>query len=222
MKSQSSSREQRALLFGIVLAALVLWLYMAYIISPLLREDIKLREQVKLATDHLQMLQVSTANQAALEEQRRQLQKTVTLLRNPLPPEEQLPVVIERLSDLASQAQVRIQTIFPQRANDDDAQDHPSDASQTNAAASTPPAPVEPPLYKGVVIQIDALAGYHQLGTFLSSVEAWGKPMQLSSLRVLSDPKDAKRHRVKMLIRAFFAVSAVESTEDSPAAEHSG
>lgn len=210
-KSQAVSREQKTLLVGIVLAALVFWLYMAYIISPLLREHIKVNERVKLAKERLKMLQVSTANQAALQEQYRQLQQSVAVLRNPLPPEEQLPVIIERLSDLASQAQVKIQTIFPQRSIEEDLEKRSGDKSSTSSM--TAPVLPEAQLFTGIIIQIDALAGFHQLGTFLGSVEALGKPMQLASLRIANDPKDPKRHRVKLLIRAFFSVNLPELSD---------
>src|SRR6185295_17138139 len=131
--------------------------------------------------------------------QQQDLQKTVTDLRNLLPGEDQEDQVIKLLSDLAAQSQVKIQSIFPQRAARDLKDAKPA------KDASGKPIPVEPVVYKKVMIQIDALTGFHQLGRFISMVETGDRPMQVHSMRISSDPKEPKRHHVKLLIDAYFA-----------------
>ena len=199
MKGGLTSREQRTLLVGGLLALLVLYIYGAYVIGPLLHEVKKLEDQVAASQQRLQLLETATANEAAIRQQHRQVEEAVLALKRTLPAEQQLPAVIERLSDLASQAGVKIQTIFPQRPGEE------------GAASSAPPKPTAsagPVVYKDVLIQIDAAAGFHQLGTFLSLVETGDDPMQVSSLKIQADPKGVKWPQVRLVIKTYFAAES--------------
>jgi len=195
MKLRVSTREQRTLALVGALGLMILWVYLALIIGPLMREARRSREQVRAARDQLRVLELATMNETALREQHRQVQDTVASLRSLLPDEEELPRVIELLSELAGRSQVKIQTIFPQRPLE------AAGAPKTPAAQASP-APV---VYKEVLIQVDALAGYHQLGTFLSLVEAGEKPMQLASLQIAPEPRGSKRFHIKLVIQSYFA-----------------
>ena len=204
MKLGLTPREQRLLLSGGLLALVVLWTYTTYIVQPLMREGAQLREDVVTAQDRLKLLEVTTAQEGALRGQYQQLNETVAALQRLLPDEKRLSEVIERLSDLASQSDVKIQTIFPQKS---DAESNAEKAAALQKA-STSSRPAGPIVYRDVVIQIDATAGFHQVGTFLGLMEAQSTPLQLTLLRVSSDPKVLKRQRVKMLIRAYFSPTA--------------
>ena len=201
MKIHLTPREQRRLLGIGALALFILWVYSSSIIQPLFKENTELGQQVQIARDRLRGLEAVASNEGALQQQQQQLQQTVKSLRSLLPAEKELPVVIERLSDIASQAQVKIQTISPQRTA-------PSPGAQRSSGKSSDTqkdAPSDPLVYKEVTIQIDALAGFHQLGTFLGMIESSDNPMQVNSLRVSGDPKEPKRHRIKFILKSFFA-----------------
>ena len=172
MKLGLSLREQRAILLGGVLAVFVFWLYSVYLVTPLMNEAATLDETVRLAKDRLRALEAVTANETAIRDQHRQVSDTVKSLRSLLPAEEELPSIIELLSDLASQAQVKIQTIFPQRPVVS-AKEPSQDLATTGASA-------EPLVYKDVMIQIDAVGGYHQLGTLLNFIESGNDLLQAS------------------------------------------
>ena len=195
MRLNLTVREQRTLAIVVVLGGGILWMYFTFIVGPLMREAGESGRQVRAAREQLKLLRTATANESALRTQHEQLQETVASLRKLLPAEEELPQVIELLSALAGQSQVKIQTIFPQRPLTGEAE-----ALQEQA---TPAAPL---VYKDVLIQIDALAGFHQLGMFLSLVETGDKPLQVSSLKISSDPKD-RRLQVKLLVQSYFATS---------------
>lgn len=188
------SRGDRHILFvGGVLALVILWLYTAFIITPLMQEASNAGQQVRTAREELAMLERATANEAMLRQQHREAEGTVQSLRQLLPPEHELPAAIEFLSDLASQSNVKIQTIFPQRREE-------QGASPTSDAGRGE-------IYRGISIQIEALAGYHQVGTFVSLVESSKRPMRLLSLRISSNPKDLRWHSVTLLIAAYFAIT---------------
>lgn len=191
-----SPQEQRALAAILLVSGAGLYIYVALLMGPLWHKAVDLGQQVRTAREELQQLQAATANEAAIREQYQSLQKSVGSLRRFLPAEKELPAVIEALSDMARQTNMKIQTIFPQRSLSDQAA-----AAPGKKTAAIP----EPVVYRQVPIQIDAQAGYHQLGAFLSLVEAESRPMELRSLRIAADPREPKRHTIKMVIDAYFA-----------------
>ena len=197
MKAKLSPREQRMALSVAGLGLVILWVYLAAIVRPLLREIGQLSQQAREARDQIKLLQMSTANEEALRSQYQQVEQTVMALRKLLPSETELPAVIELVSDMASQSQVKIQTIFPQRPVGNEA-----DAKKDKGPAA---AREQPAVYKDVIIQIDALAGFHQLGQFLSLVEQGEKPMQIASLRLIQEPRETKRLQIKLLLQSYFA-----------------
>ncbi|MCI0557683.1 MAG: type 4a pilus biogenesis protein PilO, partial [Nitrososphaera sp.] len=148
MKMRLSSKEQRILLIVVVLGILISWIYATYVTKPLLRESEKLNQELQSSRQQLRIYETAANSEATLREQYRQLERTVSSLQSILPAEEELPTVIERISDLANQADVKIQTIFPQRPiGENDLRRKKEDVS----------APV---FYKDVTIQVDALANY--------------------------------------------------------------
>ena len=213
MKPGGSLKPQQMFAVIAVLAVVILWVYARYIVAPLMHEAKALDDQVRTGREQLKALEAATANEASLRQQHQELNQTVSSLRNLLPGEEELSTAIERLSELASQAQVKIQTIFPQRALGE--QDVMAGAPKEGTASL-------PVVYKTIPIQIDAVAGYHQLGTFLSLVELGDKPMRVASLRISANPREPKRHLVKLLIMSYFATQKGEEREKSPLASAAG
>ena len=161
MKLGLSAREIRTILIGGVLGIVVLYVYFTMILQPLWREAGSLGERVRTAREQVFALQQAVTNEPSLREQRRQLQESVLSLRGDLPSEEELPAVIEFLSGLASRTQVKIQSVFPQRP-----------IESLDRLAGDKGKPSQALVYKEIPIQIDAQASFHQLGTFLSLVEA--------------------------------------------------
>jgi Tfp pilus assembly protein PilO len=198
MKLTLSPREQKTLFSVVGIGVVILWVYTTAIVRPLMRESGQLGHQFREAREQLKLLEASTANEVVLREQSHRLEQDVLSLRKFLPSEEELPAAIELVSDMASRSQVKIQTIFPQRpvGNEDGGGKKDKDAALTR-----------PAVYKEVLIQIDALAGFHQLGAFLSLVEQGEKPMQISNLRITQDSKETKRLRIKLLLQSYFALS---------------
>ena len=73
-------------------------------------------------------------------------------------------------------------------------------------------------LYKEIPIQIDALAGFHQMGMFLSRVESGAQPMQVRMLRISDNPSEPRRHVVKLQLVAYFASLLPVDNSSSPSA----
>ena len=193
MKVATSSRELRVILAAGTLGLIILWAYLS-IAGRLMRETMSLGREVRSAREQLKTLEAATANEAVIQEQHRQVSQTVESLRQLLSSEEELPALIERVSGLATQTGVRIQAVVPQRPLETVGVGTPSQEGASEVA-----------VYKEIPLQVDALAGYHQLGTFLSLAESGEKPMRVSSLRMTGNQWDARRQSIKLVLRLHFA-----------------
>ena len=192
MRFSLTKREQRTLLIVLPLTVVVGWAYWM-LVSYLAREAARLDLSLKTQQSQLAILERVTNQEETLRKRRGELEDAIKAYRTVLPNEEELPNVMQFLSDTASQTNVTIQAIFPQKGTED--KDKGKDDKDKKEAA--------PVGYKQVPIQIDAVAGYHQLGTFLSHVESSPHPVQVISLKVSENPKDPKRHLVRLVIQTY-------------------
>lgn len=200
MKLALSKREWRAVLMLGSVVLMVGWIYLTYGLFPLRRRSVELTQEVRTARQQLAILEGLISKEDVLRREFRRADETVKSLRQLLPSQEELPVIIERLSDFAAQTQVRIQTVLPQRAEDQSGTWEPNHKPDSGAAA----------VYEEVFIQIDAVAGYHQLGNFIALMEAEPRPLRVISLRVTGNEKEPRRHHVKMLVQMYVAKGALE------------
>ncbi len=196
-KKGFNKREQQVVLLAGCLGLLVLFLYVAYIIRPIRRESTELAGQVRTAQEKLQSLEAVVANEGRIREQHAQAEQAVLLLRSHLPAEGEVSQLIQLLTDWADRSQLKIQTISPQRP---DAMDESESAGAPKAAT--------PAVYEDIFIQIDALAGYHQLGKFLNLIESSDKPMHLSSLKIVGNSKEPRRSTIKLLLGTYLSKGA--------------
>jgi len=205
MKFSPGKREQQLVVFVGGLSILILWVYVTFLLRPLLNQAGMLSARVRTAREQVNMLERVVANDSLIRQQHRELQQMVATLRGTLPPEEELPSVIEVLSDLASKSQVKIQTIFPQRTFGDVKGDTSKSTSEAGRTA-----------FVTVPIEIDALAGYHELGVFLNLIEGSNSPpVEVASLRLSANPRDLRRHNMKIIVIAYFSTGG-EGARRSP------
>ncbi len=197
MSPASLKQERQVLVLVLMLAIFILWVYYAFMFKPLIKQVSGLGSQVKTSSLQLQHAQEAIAKEGPARQEHERLRTKINELHTHFPPEEELPSAIKVLSDLATQSGVKIQTIFPQRAG--------NLLELPKKDKPVADAPAKPPdLYTEIPIQIDAVAGFHKLGMFLSRVESGAQPMQLRSLRIEANPSEIKRHEVKIVIAVYF------------------
>ncbi len=192
MKTKFLSDSVRGILLAGLLVITGLYIYVEYYFVPTSQKLSSLEVQLRTARDNLKSLEAATANEAVLQAQYKQVEQAVASLRKALPKDSELPAVMEVLSTLASESNVKIQTIFPERQS---------------VVVSKVAEIADPAVYREIPIQIDAVAGFHQLATFLNQVEVGDKPMQVLSMRITANPKDSKRHQINLLFKAYFSVT---------------
>ena len=196
----SAQAASRWVLVGLaILATLILWVYYAYVVQPMAQGIGRLREELRRARIQASATEQAVARAPQLKREQEELTDEVAQLRNALPTERELASVIQFLSDLASQTSVKIQSVFPQR---------PADGTASNRRAG---APAEP-LYQEVPIQIDAVAGFHQFGSFLSRAEHGPHMLRVRSLRISGNPREPQRHALKLVMVTYLTPGAATGT----------
>ena len=181
---------------------LFLWMYFAYMIRPLLASASTIEQKIRSGDTELQRVQQALAQEPKLQREQEDLTESMRALRTVMPAEQELASVIEQISGMATRAGVKIQTIFPQRSLESFKVVAGLDEKRSQRSK----------LFKEIPIQINALAGYHQLGAFLSRVEQGKQPMYLKSLRITTNPKELRRHTIEVVIIAYFAAAEAKST----------
>ena len=195
-KLAANTREQQVILLVGGLGALILYLYAVFIIGPIRRESRELVRDSQNAQEKLRGLEAVVANEATIRQQYEQADQAVRGLRSQLPAESELSQLIQLLTDWADRSQVKIQTISPQR---------PETVQETGSGQ---PGSDKPVVYEDIFIQIDALAGYHQLGVFLNLIEGSDKPLHLSTLKISGNAREPKRSNIKLLLGTYLSKGA--------------
>ena len=104
-----------------------------------------------------------------------------------LPAKKEIASILNQLSGLASQEQIKIVGIKElelEKPKDDD----------------------EELAYDEIPIQIDMKSGYHQLARFINQIERSDRLMKIESLKISSDPQDLSKHAVRVIVSAFVLV----------------
>jgi len=197
MKRLTSKRELQIAVSLIAMTSTCSWIYYTHLVRPWTQKIIRLGQEIRTTTVLLEHFQQALSQEPQLREEHQLLTQKIQSAQTVLPPEEEMPTLIEFLSDLAGQTGVKIKSIYPQRILEG--------VGVISSSSETPPAAETSQLYKEIPIQIDAIAGYHQLGTFLSRVESNARPMQLKTLRITNNPKEHLRHAMKVVLTAYFA-----------------
>ncbi|MFH1190557.1 MAG: type 4a pilus biogenesis protein PilO [Candidatus Omnitrophota bacterium] len=97
-----------------------------------------------------------------------------------LPTEEGIPGLLERLSEMAKNANMRIAGIMPIERKEPEAG-----------------------VYKEIPIMITAKAGYHELGRFLSGLENSDRFMKVTDMEIKADKMFPKKHNVDILVVTY-------------------
>lgn len=198
MAAVLSKRDQRIMLVLLAALAALICFYYVYLFRPFFNRVTELERAIKTENLKLQHIDQLLTQEPQFQKEYEQLYGSIQLLRASMPSEQELASVIERLSGMATQAGVKIQTIFPQRS---------LESLKVVAGLDQKQADPRTKLYKEIPIQIDARAGFHQLGMFLNRVERGRQPMSLKTLRITSNPKEARRHAVEIVLIGYFSVN---------------
>jgi Tfp pilus assembly protein PilO len=160
--------------------------YCGVILSPLWSLAMRTGQELRQAEQALRDIEQGLLQQPQLQQQQKDLEARAAQLRTVVPMEDQLPSVLQHLTEVAAQTGINVEAITP----------------KPNASKELPV------FYRQVPIELKGLAGYHQLGVFLSRVETEGPPIRIQTLRISANRKVLRRHDVQLVLQASLALLA--------------
>ncbi len=182
MTNPFSNPEQRKILLGIG-AGIGLVAWMAFFFVPQCGKWAAGYSKVtelrrKISETHQGLSQLSGVEQALAR-----LRAQYELPAVTPPPEEQLPELLEMIAQTARSSQVSLLSVKPKE-----------NLSQLSAG---------PTGYLELPIQLEASAGYHQIGKFLDLLEHSESLVRVQKLKIQSNPDDLWKHQATLILQAY-------------------
>ena len=176
--------QQKKVLYGVLaVVGLVVWLN--FLLVPQWKQwgrqgtELKsLQEQVTQARRLLAQLPGVEQNQALLSSQ-------VAIRPTLISPQEQLPELMDRIAQVARASRLRLSSLKP--------------GAEISGLTAGPSGYVEVP------IEIETLAGYHQVGAFLDALESSEHLLRVQSLEIATGGRDMWNHRTRITLQAYLA-----------------
>ena len=103
-----------------------------------------------------------------------------------LPAEQEIPSILENLSNMAKGSNVKILGIAPVQVS-------AKEAAAKNLGK----------IYKEIPILINAKSGYHELGIFLSNLENANRFMKVVDIEVKSSKASPKKHDIELIVCTY-------------------
>lgn len=182
MASSSPDPKQKLMLAGL-LAAVGGVIWFQFLLIPQLGSAGKLGAQLKNEQSQLQKVKRELLQLPDLEKKRDLLAAQYPAPEAGMPPEQQLPDLMEKIAQAARAARVRITVLRPKQ-----------DFAQ---------AVVGPSGYLEIPLELGGLAGYHQIGRFLDELERSGRLLLVKELEIRPSGTDIWNHQLRMTLTAF-------------------
>lgn len=174
--------QQKQLLFGVLgLIGFIAWLQL--FLSPQRAALAQTRLQVQEIRAQVEQVRQGLAQQPALEAEISRLQAEYKLPPVTKPPEQQLPELLELISQVARQTGVRVVAAKPK-----------ADVSKLQPATSG---------YLELPILVVVSGGYHPIGLFLDTLERSDVLLRVRELGVVDDEENLYDHAGVVLFQAY-------------------
>lgn len=192
MKSPSlSPAQQKQLLIGILALLAVVVGYLFWI-APRQRVLTEATAQVRQLELQLDQTRQGLSQLLSVEQEIQRLSARFQMASTPKPPEQQLPELLEEITQTARRAQVRVVEQKP-----------------TADIASLAPGTSG---YLELTVMTVVTGGYHQIGTFLDLLEQSSTLLRVREMGMAQDSNDLFRHRAFILFDAYLIPGAAQES----------
>lgn len=170
--------KKETLVIAMFILGAVVAAYFFLFFKPSLGELTKILPQIKSLSVKLQDTRFAISRRAVLEEKEATLREKIDYYEEKLPNQKEIPKLLEHLSDIAIQSDVKIIGIKPAGI--------PSGA-----------------IYRENPINFEAACGYHQLGEFIQKLETADRFMKISDIFISSGQASITKHITKLAITTY-------------------
>lgn len=180
IKFQNNTR----LTIGVIIF-FVLFLDYLILLRPQLVILGQIKRQINALSADLKSTKEGIASIDQLKKQRAFLQSRIGTVGERITPEGEIPVVLENISKIAKQTNLKITQIKPSR--------------ESEKMIATSPVGV---IYE-LPILVEGRCGYHQLGSFVNKLEGSKIFMDLAGMEMVPSPDDALHHNIKLVVKTY-------------------
>jgi type IV pilus assembly protein PilO len=187
LKSMDFKNRQTQVLLLIVLAsfaAAAAYLYFVFI--PQAVSVFTLSRNVGKMKSELRSARLVIANTDKLKNDLQEHSEKVESYEKKLPAEQEIPTLLENLSNMAKDSDIKIVSIVP-------AMSYLKDDKSVKKS----------PIYREIPIAITAKSGYHELGHFLNNLENADRFMKVVDIDIKANKASPKKHDVELMVCTY-------------------
>ena len=173
--------EEQILALGAIVGVIILLLFHFIFLKPRIYHLRQLNLRLIMLTRNVQNTAKDAANIDNLRRRLEDLKAKANFYEQKLPREKDIPSLLESLSKVAKDSQVKIVEIQPRD----------KDIREVGG------------MYLEVPIAIKASCGYHQLGRFINELESGPRFIRISDIEIKGNPRDYRKHNVHLLLSMF-------------------
>lgn len=175
------SFEDQTLIIASVIAVVVFMIIHLIFIKPHLNRLNQINPRLAALTGSVKAASRDAANLEAFKVNLKTLKSKVDFYGQKLPREKEIPSLLENLSKVAVNSDVKIVQIQPRDKY----------------------AKVAGKMHLELPITVQAKCGYHQLGKFINQLETGSRFMKISGIKIKANPRDIEEHDVELLLSTF-------------------
>jgi type IV pilus assembly protein PilO len=160
--------------------------YLYFIFVPQALKAFTLFGDVGKVKSELNSAHLIAADMGKLKNDLQKNSEKVESYEKKLPVEQEIPALLENLSNMARDSNIKIVGIVPAM---------PSSKDDKSAKSS--------PIYREIPILITAKSGYHELGHFLNRLENAGRFMKVVDIKIRANKASPKKHDVEIMVCTY-------------------
>lgn len=170
-----------------LVCAIILVGYFLLFLNPLLSKLFDISRKMNKLKSDFSIAELSIDSMPKMKKEIRELESKAVSYSNKLPKEEEMPALLESLSMMARDSDVKITKILPVKG------------VETSKSAKQP----KHGIYEEKEILINGQCGYHQLGAFIAKLENAERFMEISDITIENIKATPNRHNVQLIVKTF-------------------
>jgi len=176
----------QTLLLSMLAALIAVALYIYFIFVPQVVRVFKLTVGAGKMKSELRGARTTIMDLDKLKKDLEERSLKVDSYENKLPAEQEIPALLESLSNMAKESGIKIVGIVPEMTYVKD--DKTAKKNQ---------------IYREIPILITAKSGYHELGSFLHNLENADRFMKVSDIRIRANKAAPGKHDVELMVSTY-------------------
>ncbi|MBI3322657.1 MAG: type 4a pilus biogenesis protein PilO [Candidatus Omnitrophica bacterium] len=173
---------RKKILFG-VLAAVGTVLWANFLLMPQWAQWSRQGQELKSLERQVEQARRQLAQLPGVERNSEQLSTQLAIRSSDIPPQEQLPELMDQIAQMARASRLRLSSLKP--------------GAEISGLSPGPSGYLEVP------IEVVTSAGYHQVGAFLDALESSEHLLRVQSLEIIANNQDMWNHRVRIILQAY-------------------